>query len=273
MSNLPIRWLSLREFVERAGEFGCREVLPRCQVSGPRGLVTVRALRSPSGRIVILPATDGDERLTSLVIDRLCRSLAITLELRGGDCGAAPRGTALTDASLSGVGQGGVSVNLTASRLPSGIQRILGVHALWVATNGAEGRRANLSGRDMHGCDLTGAWLNGGDFAGCNLAGAVLRRSQWVLADLSGADLSGADLREADVSGTNFRNANLEGSRLAFARLGAVALSGASGEITGEYWPTEFAGANLRGADLSGASPSARAGGAAGVLSAAATPR
>ena len=77
-----------------------------------------------------------------------------------------------------------------------------------------------------------------------------IARAQLVLADLSYADLQGADLREADVSGTNFRNANLGHARLGFAKCRPVALTDASGEVTGETRATSFAGASLRNADL-----------------------
>ena len=227
---------------------------------------------------MILPATYGDENLTSSAIDRLCLSLGINVDLRGADhtganldsarvqkanlCGAKLGATGPTDVDLACVDLHEASVKIVTSRLPIDVERTLGDHALWVGSNGADGKRADLAGQDMGECDLTGAWLNGGRFTGCNFAGAMLRRAQLVLADFSGADLSGADLREADVKGTNFEGANLEDARLSFAKFGAVALTDSNGEVTGEYWWTNFVGANLRGADLANASlvpPASRA--------------
>jgi hypothetical protein len=53
-----------------------------------------------------------------------------------------------------------------------------------------------LSGADLRGADLRGAYLSGADLRGADLRGAYLSG-----ADLRGAYLSGADLRGADLRG------------------------------------------------------------------------
>lgn len=112
-------------------------------------------------------------------------------------------------------------------------------HTLWVATDGAQGERADL--RDAHlagrslwrvdlrralldGCDLAAANLDHADFRGASLKGARLSSaSLWeanlAKADLRDADLRGAKLDHADLSGADISGASLEGASLKFVRL------------------------------------------------------
>jgi len=74
------------------------------------------------------------------------------------------------------------------------LNAILESHALWLNSNGREGKRANLREANLRVADLRGADLRGADLRGANLRGADLRE-----ADLRGADLRVANLREANL--------------------------------------------------------------------------
>ena len=69
----------------------------------------------------------------------------------------------------------------------SELKEILDQHKLWIETNGAEGKRANLYDANLTGANLTGADLEGANLTGANLTGA----------NLGGADLTGANLTNA----------------------------------------------------------------------------
>jgi len=84
------------------------------------------------------------------------------------------------------------------------LRKILDEHKIWIESFRENGSRAYLSGADLSGADLSGAYLRGADLRDADLSGAYLRG-----ADLSGADLSGADLRDADLSGADLRGADL----------------------------------------------------------------
>jgi Pentapeptide repeats (8 copies) len=99
----------------------------------------------------------------------------------------------------------------------SKLNQILDKHKLWLETNGAEGKRANLTGANLTGANLEGA-------------------------NLSGANLCAANLYDANLSGANLRGANLEDANLACANLGGA-----------NHLDANLSGANLRGANLSGA--------------------
>jgi hypothetical protein len=64
--------------------------------------------------------------------------------------------------------------------------------------------RANLSGADLSGANLSRANLSGANLSGANLSRA----------DLSGANLSGANLSRADLSGANLSRADLSDSKI-----------------------------------------------------------
>jgi hypothetical protein len=84
----------------------------------------------------------------------------------------------------------------------SKLKEILDQHRLWLAGNG--GKRAYLSGADLHGANLTGANLTGADLRGADLRGAYLHG-----AILHGAILTGANLTDANLSCVNLRDADL----------------------------------------------------------------
>ena len=122
-------------------------------------------------------------------------------------------------------------------------------HELWAESGGAKGRRLDLDRAGIPAVKMTGRRLAGARMRYCRVAGGT-----WPEVDLSMADLSHADLRDLVLTrcrarGATFRRANLAGADLAGAVLDALPL--ASG---GRVWPTNFEGANLRAANLTGAS-------------------
>jgi hypothetical protein len=82
------------------------------------------------------------------------------------------------------------------------LEDTLGLHKIWLDTEGAEGKRANLKGADLYGADLEGEDLKHADLSGANL----------YAANLKGADLYGADLRGANLEGADLTGANLIGA-------------------------------------------------------------
>ncbi|AWM41868.1 Secreted effector protein pipB2 [Gemmata obscuriglobus] len=96
---------------------------------------------------------------------------------------------------------------------------------------------ADLSGADLSGIDLRGVSADGAVLAGCKLAGARLDGTRlggtWKKASFAGADLTGAGLTGGVFDATDFTGAALAGAKL----------SGSS------FRKGTFAGANLTGAD------------------------
>lgn len=119
--------------------------------------------------------------------------------------------------------------------------RVLHAHHEWLQ-DPAQGRRADLAGRnlsnlklagkDLRDADLTGADLTGADLTeavltGANLTRATLQGACLRSADLSQADLSDVDLRDADLldaalAGVDLWRANLQGCRISPAALHAA---------------------------------------------------
>ena len=100
------------------------------------------------------------------------------------------------------------------------LKDILDKHSKWLRGE-EEGSRAYLSGADLSGADLSGAYLSGADLRGADLSRAYLSG-----ADLSRAYLRGAYLSGADLSGANLSGANLSGANLSWANLSRADLSG-----------------------------------------------
>lgn len=80
----------------------------------------------------------------------------------------------------------------------SKLNKILDDHKLWLKTNRAEGKKANLRYADLSSANLSSADLHSADLRYANLSAADLR-----YADLSSADLSSANLRYADLCYAN----------------------------------------------------------------------
>ena len=81
------------------------------------------------------------------------------------------------------------------------LKQILKRHEKWLH-NESGGEKANLSGADLRGI---------------NLCGAYLRCANLRDADLSGINLNEANLSDADLSGTNLCEANLYDALAAIA--------------------------------------------------------
>ena len=87
---------------------------------------------------------------------------------------------------------------------PAEIETIIDQHSIWLTSNAAEGRRANLREANLRGADLRGANLYGANLRGANLYGANLR----------GANLREANLREANLREANLYEVTGEGERI-----------------------------------------------------------
>jgi uncharacterized protein YjbI with pentapeptide repeats len=89
------------------------------------------------------------------------------------------------------------------------VAEALDQHRLWVESNGAQGKCADLCGANLAQADLTGANLQGAQMQKANLRGADLS-----MANLRNANLVEADLRETNLLGTEFAGANMMGANL-----------------------------------------------------------
>jgi phosphatidylinositol-3-phosphatase len=118
-----------------------------------------------------------------------------------------------------------------------------GVHLQYTDLKGADLAAYNLSGDDLEYADLQGADLQEADLAGANLQYADLAG-----ANLQGADLAGAHLQYTNLAGADLEGAGFEGADLRFADLMGAALTG-----FGPVDHTNFDGANLDNAELTGA--------------------
>jgi hypothetical protein len=79
---------------------------------------------------------------------------------------------------------------------------------------GYSGKKDELTGADLYGANLTGAYLSGAYLYGANLTRAYLSGAY-----LTGANLTGAYLTRADLSGANLTGAYLSGAYLTGANL------------------------------------------------------
>ena len=120
------------------------------------------------------------------------------------------------------------------------LTEILSEHEKWLDSNGKEGKRADLSYRNLRKADLSGAHLSE-----ANLSGANLSRANLSVADLFGADLSGTNLSRANLFGANLSGANLSGANLSRANLFGANLSRTN------LFRADLFGVDLSRADLS----------------------
>ena len=81
---------------------------------------------------------------------------------------------------------------------PDEIKSVLDAHVLW-KNKKKGGVRADLSGADLYGANLSGADLSRAYLYGANLSGADLSRAYLYGADLSRANLSGANLYRTKI--------------------------------------------------------------------------
>jgi uncharacterized protein YjbI with pentapeptide repeats len=137
-----------------------------------------------------------------------------------------------------------------------GLDRTLADHALWVASEGREGRRADLTNADLSGVSLAGrnlsrAVLIGADLSGADLSEAVLDGARMIRVRLVGADLLGASMVETNLTWANLKNARLASAILRGACLADSDLTGA--RLRGaDFTNADLEGADLRGAELAG---------------------
>ncbi|MCR9255882.1 MAG: pentapeptide repeat-containing protein [Alphaproteobacteria bacterium] len=127
------------------------------------------------------------------------------------------------------------------------------MHALWVASDGEDGERADFSENDLKGLDLSTLDLRAAVFRKAQLDGTNLSSSELALATFEDAHLRGADLSFSLLHGRNFARADL--GRANFAGVTAVPLiiRTPSGEDTGRRMPARFISADLQGCDFRGA--------------------
>ncbi len=132
--------------------------------------------------------------------------------------GAILEGTDFSDADLrSAILKGDVGQRLqnSGASLPQSRMKLeaiadrLKMHELWVASQGKEGRRLNLSGSNLEGIDLSGKLLAAAKLDHTILVGANLKNANLAAAVLTGANLQGAILAFAELRGADLRWANL----------------------------------------------------------------
>lgn len=121
----------------------------------------------------------------------------------------------------------------------------------------------DLSGADLSGLELAGAYLVHADLRGADLRGTNLNRAKLAAADLRGTTrLDGANLYRAILSSARLEDAVLDAAALREAQLNGTLLTGASlrgADLRGAFLTraelsgADLAGARLLGADLEGA--------------------
>ena len=121
------------------------------------------------------------------------------------------------------------------------LSAILKEHQLWLDSKGGDGKKADLSNKNLkfvnlEAADLRRANLEAADLRRANLEAVDLRRANLEAANLVGANLERADLAGADLAGTDLRIANLREAILLGANLEGANLEGA-----------DLEGANLKG--------------------------
>jgi uncharacterized protein YjbI with pentapeptide repeats len=107
---------------------------------------------------------------------------------------------------------------------------------------------ANFAGYDLAHDNLPFADFQGADLQQADLRGANLQYADLAGADLEGANLVGAQLQYANLAGADLQGAHFQGADLRFADLSGSMLSG-----LGPAVPTNFDGADLQNAVLTGA--------------------
>ncbi|MBT4750284.1 MAG: response regulator [Rhodospirillaceae bacterium] len=125
-------------------------------------------------------------------------------------------------------------------------------HAVWLASRGAEGEKADFADADLAGADLSEVNLASANLRGANLQDALLVRTKLVDADLRGADMSGANMGAADLHNARLRHANLKATLMAEVDLRGADLAGANFEGA-QMEGVDFKDANLLGAQIGGA--------------------
>lgn len=143
------------------------------------------------------------------------------------------------------------------------LQEAFDLHALWLKSDGEEGRQAilenvdlqlaDLSGRDLRFAVLPGANLQRSTLDGANLDNADLRGVNLGYASLKWSSMRGANMTRARADGADFHGASLMGAcveqgNLDYADLRKTDLSAAN------FDEATFRQANLTHANLAGTS-------------------
>jgi hypothetical protein len=118
--------------------------------------------------------------------------------------------------------------------------------------SGADLRRANLIGADLSGAILSEAKLNEANLSGAILRDARLREARLSEAKLKEANLSGADLKGAHLIGAKVNGADLSRTDFSLAVIIEADLSGVNLSGADLHW-TNLRGTRLHKADLRGA--------------------
>jgi hypothetical protein len=129
---------------------------------------------------------------------------------------------------------------------------VVELHRQWIASNGAQGAKANLEGMALSGVSLSGQNLAKANLRGTDLSNADLSHCVLLDADMRNAILSQALLNQAQMAGAKVRHADLQFAQLIETGLQGSDLAGADmrgAALTG----ADLSGANLLGVDLRGA--------------------
>jgi phosphatidylinositol-3-phosphatase len=128
-----------------------------------------------------------------------------------------------------------------------------GLFQPWIFGPGANLPYTDLLASDLAGYDLRADNLQYADLAGADLQGSDLRWANLQYANLAGADLQGANLQGANLQYANLAGADLQGAQLTWASLQYADLGGATLTGLGSLALTDFDGADLYHAVLTGA--------------------
>lgn len=130
-------------------------------------------------------------------------------------------------------------------------------HLSWLQSDGRDGRRANLSGRDLSGVTLQGMYLPDANLRGANLTGTNLSMANLQGADFSEANLENTNLRDAKLDGANFSRCHAKGTYFDKASLVEANFSHAQLEgancVKAQMTGAKFRDANVSKSDFTGA--------------------
>ena len=131
------------------------------------------------------------------------------------------------------------------------------------ALSAAPKGKLDLSGKDLHGDNLTGLDLSGANLAHADFSGANLHGVKLVGTDLTGANLTKADLTFAWIMKAKFDHANLHGATLqtvitsqGMDNKPETAASFVGADLSDTSATVHFSGDDMRGAKLSGSDQS-----------------
>lgn len=133
--------------------------------------------------------------------------------------------------------------------------RRIGLHSLWVHTEGQRGKRLCLTNEPLEPfLNFRGLWLMRSDLRNTQLAHRDLSEVNFIRSELAGACLEGSNLSYstlvlADMQSTLAKHANFAYANLGMANLRGANLSGAC-LVGANLQYASLEGANLTGADL-----------------------